>query len=56
MPFFFTVHVLLKSVHFLLTIYIQKARRQHPQRTLRPHAPKTHPKREICQENGKSAK
>ena len=28
----------------------------HPQRTLRPHAPKTHPKREICQENGKSAK
>ncbi len=35
---------------------VQKIRRQHPQRTLRPHAPKTHPKREICQENGKSAK
>ena len=33
---------------------VQKARRQHPQRTLRPYAPKTHPKREICQENGKS--
>ena len=54
MPFFFTVHVLLKSVHFLLTIYIQKARRQHPQRTLRPHASKAYPECNLCQENGKS--
>ena len=33
---------------------VQKARRQHPQRTLRPHASKAHPECKLCQENGKS--
>ena len=33
---------------------VQKIRRQHPQRTLRPYAPKTHPECNLCQENGKS--